>query len=138
MPALSFKKQFVPYVEDGSKQHSIRAMRKRPFVVGDTLQLYYAQRTAQCRHLSDAPCVKVSDIGIYGAHVWIDGVELSSDETNMLAWRDGFRHVHSDGTYTMISYGCFALMLGYWTKEYGDNIDFKGQMPHWDWSKRTL
>ena len=130
MPALSFKKQFVPFVEDGSKQHSIRAMRTRPFRVGDTLQLYYAQRTKQCRLLGNVPCVKVESFRLDRARVWIAGEELSLDEKDSLAWRDGFRYATTLRSHK----GCFELMLEFWVNTHGDTI-FEGQIIHWDWSK---
>ena len=44
MPAINFKKQFVPMIENGKKQMTIRKMRKRPFMVGDKLYLKSGSR----------------------------------------------------------------------------------------------
>jgi hypothetical protein len=166
MPALSFQKQFVPFVEDGSKQHSIRADRKRPFKVGDTLSLFYGMRTKQCRLLARVPCIKVERMRIERARVWIYAVELSLDEKDLLAWTDGFRHTpdygqsfykipsgcicQGDGLLGMkcdaethavawntVTEGCFELMLSYWTKQPG-GTSFEGQIVHWDWSEREV
>ena len=131
MPALGFKRQFVDYVLDGSKLHSIRALRKRPFAAGDTLSLYYGMRTKQCRLLFRAPCIKVEEFRMVRARVWIDGEELCRDEKDALAWRDGFRFKDTGRA------GCFELMLAFWVKTHGD-IDFSGQIIHWDFDKREV
>lgn len=53
MPALNFKKQFAEAVRSGDKHQTIRRKRKRPFVVGDTVQLYTGQRTKSCEKLGE-------------------------------------------------------------------------------------
>jgi len=137
MPALSFQQRFVRFVETGSKTHSIRAERKRPFRAGDTCHLYTAMRTKQCRLLGRAPCVKVEEIRLWRAGLWINGEELSISEKDSLAWRDGFRHPNSAGRLELTGVGgCFDLMLRFWAKAHGD-IDFRGQLIHWDWARRV-
>jgi len=64
MPAIGFQKRFVPLVESGEKRQTIRAMRKRPFVVGDRLYLYSGMRTKQCRKLGEASAIEVSTVRI--------------------------------------------------------------------------
>ena len=44
---------------DGSKRQTIRLPRKRPFKVGDELQVYWKLRTKQCEKLFDAIVTKV-------------------------------------------------------------------------------
>lgn len=44
MPALSFKQWLAPKVTDGTKPHTIRAFRSRPFVTDDALMLYHGAR----------------------------------------------------------------------------------------------
>lgn len=82
MGLYNFKKQFVPYVLDGSKTHTIRAERKHQDKPGNTMHHYYGLRTKHCEFLLRAPCVKVQPIGIYRAQVWLDGEELMARTTS--------------------------------------------------------
>lgn len=51
MPIINFKPEFAELVASGKKRQTIRAMRKRPFKVGDKLYLYTGLRTKQVRNL---------------------------------------------------------------------------------------
>lgn len=64
MPAINFQTQFAPLVENGIKRQTIRAARKRPIRVGDTLFLYTGMRTKQCRRLLVATCKFTAQIRI--------------------------------------------------------------------------
>lgn len=97
---IGFKRQFTPYVEDGSKTHTIRAPRRaeRQIQVGDMLQCYVDPRQKTMRLLGRWPCVKVEPITIteffnpmIPLAVSLDGHLLSTDETEAFLWRDGFR-----------------------------------------------
>ena len=111
MPALSFQKQFVPKIRSGEKEHTIRGWRKRAFVTGDLLALYYGMRTKQCELLMRRTCTHARPIVIAnsgrkfpgwdavvdGKHqfglypqIEIDGTRLADDEMESLARRDGF------------------------------------------------
>ena len=100
MPTLSFKKQFCPRVESGEKTHSLRSKRKRAWKVGDYLGLYYALRTNQARLLGKTTVVRVQDVELsvekfVPSNTWrlsirIDGEQLSFDEAEAFAQRDGF------------------------------------------------
>ena len=93
MPALNFKRNFIPLVLDRSKPHTIRQERKYPIKVGDTLQLYYGLRTKSCVLIATAPCVEIQKINIYPENKvlldesWLDGAEI-----DLLARRDGFKN----------------------------------------------
>lgn len=60
MAALSYKGQFVDYVEAGLqptpkkgtriKRQTIRNLRKHPIKVGETLHHFYGMRTKWCRN----------------------------------------------------------------------------------------
>lgn len=54
MVAINFKKNFAALVEKGIKRQTIRENTKASS--GKALQLYYGQRTRQCRKLLDAVC----------------------------------------------------------------------------------
>jgi hypothetical protein len=64
MPALNYKEQFAPKILDGSKIHTIRRMRKRPFKVGDRLYHFTGQRTKSCQRLRENICSYAYDIKI--------------------------------------------------------------------------
>ena len=51
MPQLNFSAQFAPAVEDGTKRQTIRAMRKVPIKLDNTLHLFTGLRTKQARRL---------------------------------------------------------------------------------------
>jgi hypothetical protein len=94
MPALGFNAQFAPFVEDGTKPHTIRARRKRPIMVGDMLRFYVGMRTKQCRLLRDwTKCLAVRPVFMWRPteFVEIGNVRLDPDQLLTFAWMDGFR-----------------------------------------------
>ena len=139
MGLYNFQQRFVPYILDGSKQHTIRACRKNPEKPGNVCHLYKGLRQKGAQLLLRAPCTRVEEIRINRAQVWIDDVELSLSEKNSLAWRDGFRF---EGTVMEVTdppverdEGCFDLMLQFWVEKHG-STDFDGHIIHWDWNRR--
>jgi len=118
MPALNFKKQFVEEILSGEKKQTIRAMRKRPFKVGDRLYLYTGMRTKQCKKIGEAVCTKVEHIKIYYKNdilnVKLKGRILSFDELNYFAVYDGFN-------------GVFGF-IGF----FKDITPFSGQIIYWE------
>lgn len=111
MPAYSFQKQFVPFVESGEKTHTIRGKRKARPKPGQPFYAYYAMRTKQCRKLLESTITKVEDIWIVDSgrrfngwdgivecmhhlgpypQIEIEGTKLADDEMESLAKRDGF------------------------------------------------
>ena len=124
---LGFKRQFAPFVEEGSKTHTIRAPRKVPAKVGEICHCYVDPRQKTMRLLGRWPCVKVEVIEIDApqeyhwteVEVTIDGVRLSADECNALAWRDGFRQMGRDHA--------FRLMVDCWD----GRLPFRGHIIHW-------
>lgn len=125
MPLLNFKKQFVPPMRAGVKNHTIRGDRKFPIKVGDILYCYCGARTKHCFKIFDKPpvCTKVLPIviNICGtALVLVDGERLRPDECERLAIADGFAN--------------FSEMMQFWKKEHGDKdgrVLFSGQIIHW-------
>ena len=135
MPAYSFQKQFVPFVESGAKTHTIRGKRKARPKPGQPFYGYYAMRTKQCRKLIESTITRVQDIRIEagervfdetvraaeGLNVWwtvpnitIDGEVLARDEAEALAVRDGFRDL--------------LEMSDFWPPE---RLPFEGDIIHW-------
>ena len=128
---LGFKRRFAPFVEDGSKTHTIRALRNggSAIFVGDRLDCYVDPRQKTMRLLGRWPCVKVEDIRIdivganYSRAVSIDGHPLADDEIEALAFRDGFR--------TAGFKSHFEEMMQFWL----GRLPFRGKVIHWDFSK---
>ena len=64
MVAYNFKPQFVPLIETGAKQQTIRSPRKRHTQPGEAMQLYTGMRTKACRKLvtPDPLCISVEPL----------------------------------------------------------------------------
>lgn len=164
---LGFKNQFVPYVEDGSKRHSIRGGQR--WKVGMRADLFARPRQKGMRLLFRAWVVKVEDIVIREALtgrllddgtmtqalsrtvVEIEGVQLTTDECDALAYRDGFRwrvgpcahccnwaNCNTLQACRQIGYpkdaGCFNRMMEFWR----GRLPFRGQVIHWDYDARFM
>ena len=95
MPSLSFKSQFAGLVQTGKKTQSIRAPRKRPFKVGDTLYLFTAMRTKQCRQIGEGEVTEIKQVRIKGGFIWVDERGLTFAEATAFAIADGFPGVSS-------------------------------------------
>lgn len=131
MPAFSFQKQFVPFVESGEKTHTIRAKRKNRPRPGQPFYAYFGLRTKQCRKILESVITKVEDIQILeasrycdyisGEHVilihpqiMIEGESLAQDEMQALAKRDGFADLKD--------------MMMFWPL---NSLPFSGDLIHW-------
>jgi hypothetical protein len=125
MVAYSFKKQFIDPIlvglgvqvhhEPGGahvyhpKRQTIRAIGKRRHArPGETIQLYTAMRTKQCRKLGEARCVSVEPISVWiepgrvavEGHEAIDGIGLDD-----FARLDGFASWSDMATFWMNEHG---------------------------------
>jgi hypothetical protein len=123
MPSLNFT-VFIDKVVDGSKCHTIRALRQRPFQAGDDLSFFTAMRKSCCRRLRpNSPCTAAVPILIssqprqvrlgIGSRFYHDGF-LSGEQVEELARRDGFATV--DDFFRFFARGRF---------------DFSGQLIEW-------
>lgn len=94
MPAYSFKEQFVPFVLDGSKNHTIRNYRRFQVLPGETLYLYYGLRTKASRKLKQERCstVKTIAIGSNETVVLVDRIRLSDTEMHRVKMLLLFAH----------------------------------------------
>lgn len=90
MPAYNFQRRFAERVRIGKIKTTIRPLRKRATVVGDTLYLFVGQRTKLCERLCEHACVRVERIDIHRGHIVLDGRLLSEGEACELAQADGF------------------------------------------------
>lgn len=98
MPALNYT-LFLDKVADGSKPHTIRALRKIPIEVGDNLAHFTGMRTKACRRLrANTVCTAAVPISIFTNYRVIVGAGsrfypaggLSHAKIFELALRDGF------------------------------------------------
>lgn len=134
MPLLGYKKQFAPLVESGEKRQTIRAMRKRPFKVGDRLYHYEGLRTKACRKILESECISVENIlitsdgrvylsraGIFSKFL---GHWLNTDEKEALAQADGFR-----GQGCLLKTSAWEQMLNFFRTVHG--LPFRGQVVRW-------
>lgn len=146
-----FKARFEPFVKDGSKQHTLRDIRKgtRQIVQGDRLDCYGNVRQKTMHLIGRWVCIRVQVAqfrfavanGTEYPRMSIDGVELSPDERDAFAWRDGFRHAFPTPKeinlkpYSYSTDGCFSMMMQYWIAE-GATFPFEKQLLHWKFFDR--
>ena len=89
MPALNYQPQWADRVASGTKPHTIRATRKRPFKVGDRLIHYQGMRTKKCTLLGESISAVVMDVEIDTYHRTIrNGSDLL--DADAIARADGF------------------------------------------------
>ena len=116
MPALNFT-LFIDKVVDGTKPHTIRALRQRRFKAGDDLSFFTGMRKSTCRRLRpNTVCTAAVEITIdgpgrvflcEGSRFYREG-RLTNAEIGEMAKRDGFKTVEEfyqffgNGKYTFI------------------------------------
>lgn len=130
MGLYNFKARFVPFILDGRKTHTIRALRTHPDKPGNTLHLYTGLRQKGARLLMRVPCVKVEEILIdFLLDGWpdrpkylinIDGELLDKTECESLSRLDGFQD--------------FSEMMKFW-REPTNRLPFKGHIIHWKFAR---
>lgn len=143
---LGFKRQFEPFILEGSKTYTIRREKKISPKVGETCHCYGDVRQKTMHLLGRWPCIAIDSVTIKPIMVegWqslgldkpmivtlavsINGEELSADEAETLFYRDGFRNVPPAYTST-------AMARDFWRHNFKDGEPFQGQMIHWDFSK---
>ncbi|THU34228.1 hypothetical protein FAM09_24735 [Niastella caeni] len=151
MPAYSFKQRFVPFVEDGSKPHTIRGRRKKGFAKkGDILYHYFGLRTKWCRKLREEICTNVRTIIITATDIYLisyrisdkdvqieedhlnahgkptNGIRLDDTLRNTFAWHDGFR---PEGSTRDQPGDAFNLMIQFWISTH--QLPFIGDLIDW-------
>ena len=137
MPAYSFQERFISFIEEGSKNCTVRALRLgrvQHVKPGQAMQLYTGLRTKQCRKIGDATCFGVKKVTIDKTGITVGGEDgtpqwTCSQGTPMVeefAWRDGFRPHGSTLTNPI---GAFELMSRFISKAYG--LPFEGVVIFW-------
>jgi len=115
---LGFKPRFAPFVEEGSKTHTIRAKRKNRPRVGETCHCYVNPRQKSMRLLGRFECIRVEDcrieVDVYKTTIrlCINGEYLSWDETEDFLWRDGFRGTHMSACLQALAFWGDKLAAG--------------------------
>ncbi len=136
---LGFKRQFAPFVREGSKTHTIRDKGGRVWKPGVVCDCFVDPRQKTMELLGRFPCVRVQDIRIdilpaarwiriagglvITSEVRIDGTALELSELGPFAWRDGFRD-NGKGP------AAFVQMLGFWR----GRLPFEGDLIHWQYA----
>lgn len=116
MPVVNFQKRFADDVDSGKKRQTIRAMRKRPFKVGDKLYLYTGLRTKSCRKLGEEIIKNVFKIVIDGDEIYLNGFQIDTKrECEQIAKDDGFQNQKD--------------MIEWFEKNHG--LPFMGQLIKW-------
>lgn len=59
MPSIDFKPQFVPLIENRTKQMTLRRAGQRQWKPGDRLHMFTGQRTRHCRKIGEAEIISV-------------------------------------------------------------------------------
>jgi hypothetical protein len=122
MVAYSFKKPFVPMIQLGRKQQTIRGPRLRHARVGEPIQLYCGMRTAQCfRIIPDPICCDVVPIHILRPLGTIQRITLGCgiivSDLDKFAWDDGFSGINA--------------MSNFWRQAHPGTEDFLGVLIRW-------
>lgn len=133
---LGVKRRFAPFVEDGSKTHTIRGPGR--YKVGMRLDCFVDPRQKSMRLLGRWPCVKVEPVRLkfikhgisYILQITVDGEALDPREAERLAFADGFR---STGQTSI------AQMSRFWIAEHNVKDELGsawcGEIVHWDYSR---
>jgi hypothetical protein len=117
MPALNFQKQFADKVQNGEKNQTIRAYRKRPFEIGDHIYVYTGMRTKGCRKLKEAELSEVQHIVIMeDERIFLESDLLGPITSDKLAKDDGFSSL--------------LEMIQWFKKTHG--LPFEGQLIKWE------
>jgi hypothetical protein len=148
---LGFKRRFAPFVEDGSKTHSIREDKNDRWRPGVIVDAFVDPRQKTMRRLMPpTPCIYTEPLEMIAVSqslvaaerivLVIDGRRLDLDESNLFAWRDGFRHEPVAGIdfsiddenpgYSPKTEGCYAMMLQFWA-DLDRKLTWRGKIVHW-------
>jgi len=115
---LSFKSQFKKPIISGSKIHTIREDKTNRWKAGNEIHFATGVRTKNYNQFHSGKCISIQTIEIKyptecfnDAIIEIEGIKLSTEEMQKLAYNDGFKNL---------------LDLLFWFRE-----DFKGKIIHW-------
>jgi hypothetical protein len=134
---LGFKRRFAPFVEEGSKTHTIRAIgKRRAFRPGDICDCFVDSRQKTMRCIGRFKCVRVEEIAIHPTHqqskpiaVFINGERLTAEESDLFFYRDGFRELTGE------TYQHMHQAAEFW--RFPDRAPFVGHLIHWEFKPGT-
>jgi hypothetical protein len=146
---MGFKRRFAPFVEDGSKKHSIREDKNHRWRPGVFVDAFVDPRQKTMRRLMPStPCIYTEPLEMIVVNqsvvateriaLVIDGRRLDLSEADLFAWSDGFRHpavphfeaAHADNCYSPDTSGCYAMMLQFWA-DLNRKVGWQGKIIHW-------
>jgi len=159
MPIYNFQQRFWPFIQDGSKQHTIRTIRRHPCKIGDTMYLYGGLRQPGAKRLIEPPlCTAKNTIFIMPSGVvimlnktltkneamdrfkdsnpffFLELKILTTEQKDALAWYDGFRN--EDNPHITAMPGSWKLMFKAWQKLHP--LPFAGHIDIWHPYPETL
>lgn len=124
MPQLNFSAQFAGPVADGTKRQTIRAMRKNPIKLDDTLHLFTGLRTKQARRLlPPQTCKAALNIQIRWKTTKYSSLEIRLQHKGKLNPIEVWELMKADGFFSREDFAAWFLPKG--TEE------FKGQLIKW-------
>ena len=127
MGLYNFSPEFVPFILDGTKVQTIRQTRKHPDKPGNFMHLYTGLRTKASRLLLRARCAHVGWIDVHPDGIYLDGLWLTADACNKIAWHDGFRSGRRAGAFARMR--LFIESKGIQDEE----GVLRGKIYFWDW-----
>ncbi len=108
---LSFKPQFVDFILQNTKIHSIREDKFDRWKPGMKIHFATGVRTTNYNQFKGGVCISVQDVEIDFPRIKVDGRDLMFSERLRLAHNDGFN-------------GLYELFEWF-------NKSFKGKIIHW-------
>lgn len=128
MPNLNHEPQFVPLIESGEKNHTIRPLRSRPYKPGDRLHHFAAGDQEGCRKFLETDCVSADAITILkDGSVRIERAGGACDVIDSL--KGVARLAHEDGFRGAGATDLFYQFVTFFQDRYG--LPFEGQLVGW-------
>lgn len=124
MVAYSFKQQFVPPIQAGTKRQTIRAHGKRRHArPGDHLQLYQGMRTKSCALIATSMCIRCSSVIIDFEN---ERITYDYNRGQMTIYPGGLdEFARRDG------FDDWPAMRAFWAKEHAAVPVFHGRLIQW-------
>jgi hypothetical protein len=115
MPSLGFTR-LLDKLRDGSKTQTIRAPRKQPLKVGDTLHIFWKMRTKQCQKLGEGTITKIQHkcvANMTNQDAKLDGFEDDVESTAIQKLALALRQMHPETN----EFTEFDIITWAWTKK---------------------
>lgn len=130
MPLFGFKRRFVEPILAGTKDQTIRAVRKVPVRLHQVMHLYTGLRRPGAKLIARVLCIEILDIylipQVENGLVSYSNLDGSGGfATNEPGWLDHF--ARRDG------FASWEDLCAFWREEHGKDIEtFTGQVYRWD------